>query len=369
MNGSLAKPALLDTGTEELTQLLRQWGEAPYRAAQVRDTLPKALRERLAEHFRLGGARIVESRDSALDDTRKFLFELDDGNLIEGVLMRYHHGNTLCVSTQVGCRMGCAFCASTRGGLIRNLTPGEMLGQVLSAGAAVNSNPQSPVGAAAHGGPQNAGEPHNAGGPQIRPIDNLVLMGSGEPLDNYDNVLAFLRRVTAPAPEGLGISARNISLSTCGLPEGMDRLAQEDLAVTLCLSLHSPDETTRAGLIPAARAFSLKQVMDALRRYVRSTGRRAIIEYALIAGVNDTPADAAKLAALLRGLQAHVNLIPLNDVPESGLKGVTHAQAERFLRQLTAHGVSATIRRTLGADIEGACGQLRRRRMEEKNEE
>lgn len=360
MSEPLQKPALLDQSREELAQVLGQWGQPAYRAGQIRDmllkgrrisdmqTIPKALREQLAQHFRLGGARIVESRDSALDDTRKFLFELDDGNLIEGVLMRYHHGSTLCVSTQVGCRMGCAFCASTRGGLVRHLAPGEMLGQILAVTA----------------------DEHNTtvGKASGRAIDNLVLMGSGEPLDNYDNVLSFLRRATAPAPEGLGISARNISVSTCGLPAGMDRLAQENLPVTLCLSLHSADEATRGRLIPAARAFSLSQVIDALRRYVRQTGRRAIVEYALIAGVNDSPADAAKLAALLRGLQVHVNLIPLNDVPESDLKGVTHAQAERFLRQLTGHGVSATIRRTLGADIEGACGQLRRRRMEESNE-
>ncbi len=351
MTETMQKPALLDMDLQQLTQALGELGQPAYRARQVMDgllqgktiegmsTLPKSLREQLAQRFRLGGAAIVESKESALDDTRKYLFALDDGHLIEGVLMRYHHGNTLCLSTQVGCRMGCAFCASTRGGLVRNLTAGEMLGQVLSINAALGGG---------------------------RQVTNLVLMGSGEPLDNYDDVLAFLRRATASAENhGLGISARNISLSTCGLPQGMRRLAGEGLPVTLCLSLHAADEAVRARLIPAARAYPLLEVMDALRHYVATTGRRAIIEYALIEGTNDSAADAAKLAALLKGLQAHVNLIPLNDVPETGLKGSSRAGAERFLKWLTDKGVSATVRRTMGADIEGACGQLRRRRLEE----
>jgi 23S rRNA (adenine2503-C2)-methyltransferase len=229
-----------------------------------------------------------------------------------------------------------AFCASTKAGLVRNLTPGEMLGEVIAANAA-----------------------HGAG----RQVTNLVLMGSGEPLDNYENVLKFLRM--ASAPEGLGISPRNISVSTCGLPEGMRRLAKEALPLTLCLSLHSPDDTMRAKLIPAAKAYSVRQVMDALRDYVQETGRRAIVEYALISGINDRPEDAAKLAAVLHGLQCHVNVIPLNDVLESGLKGSPEAVVKRFLADLDRLGVSATKRRTLGEDIEGACGQLRRRHLEE----
>ena len=235
--------------------------------------------------------------------------------------------------------MGCAFCASTTAGLVRNLAAGEMLGQVIA------------VNAARGGG---------------RQIVNLVLMGSGEPLDNYDNVVKFLRLVTSS--DGLGISPRNISVSTCGLPEGMDRLAGEGLPLTLCLSLHAPDDEGRRALIPAARAYSVKQVVDALRRYVDATGRRAIVEYALIDGVNDSPAHAQRLAALLRGLRCHVNLIPLNAVDEAPLKGSKPQAVERFLQELTRLNVSVTKRRTLGEDIEGACGQLRRRHLEDSSE-
>lgn len=343
------KPALLDMTPEELAGSLSALGEAKYRAGQVygwlmkgRDfdgmaNIPQALKEKLAGSFRLGGVKIIEARKSEKDNTEKYLYALEDGNVVEGVLLAYKHGNTLCVSTQVGCRMGCAFCASTKAGLVRNLAPGEMLGQVISVNAA-------------HGGG--------------RQVTNLVLMGSGEPLDNYDNVLKFLR--LAASPDGLGISPRNMSLSTCGLPDGMERLAREGLPLTLCLSLHSPDDKKRAELVPASRAYPIARVMDALRSYVDATGRRAVLEYALIAGVNDTPADAERLAALLRGLQCHVNLIPLNDVKEAMLSGSPAACVNRFLSDLTRLGVSATVRRTLGEDIEGACGQLRRRHLEGK---
>lgn len=343
------KPALLDMTREELAGALVALGEPKFRAAQVHGWLmkgrdadgmanvPATTREKLKAHFTLGGVRIVETHRSAHDETEKYLFALEDGNVIEGVLLSYQHGHTLCVSTQVGCRMGCTFCASTTAGLVRNLTAGEMLGQVI----AVN---------AAHGGG--------------RQVTNLVLMGSGEPLDNYENVLKFLRM--AASPEGLGISPRNISLSTCGLPDGMDRLSKEGLPLTLCLSLHSPDDEGRQALIPAARAFTVKQVVDALRRYVDVTGRRAIVEYALMDGVNDSPAHAARLAALLRGLQCHVNLIPLNAVAEAPLRGSPPQVVDRFFNDLTRLGVSATKRRTLGEDIEGACGQLRRRHLEDR---
>ena len=340
-------PALLDMTPEELKAAVADMGQPAFRAKQIREwlmkgrsfeemnNLPSLLREELAQRFRMGGVTIIETRRSAADETEKFLFELEDGNIVEGVLLSYKHGNTLCLSTQVGCRMGCAFCASTKGGLVRNLFAGEMLSQVI----AVNR---------LHGGG--------------RQITNLVLMGSGEPLDNYDNVLKFLRLATSP--DGLGISPRNVSLSTCGLPEGMKRLADEGLPLTLCLSLHSPHAETRASLIPAAKAFSLDEVMGALRDYVTKTGRRAVIEYALIDGVNDTDRDALMLAALLRGLLCHVNLIPLNAVAGSEMKGSGKAASERFLNRLMKLGVSATIRRTLGGDIEGACGQLRQRRLD-----
>ncbi len=344
MNG---KPALLDMTGEELASALAALGQPAFRARQVGEwllrgvnfdgmtNLPAALRGQLEEKYIVGGAAIVEARQSQKDDTEKYLYRFADGNVVEGVLLRYHHGNTLCVSTQVGCRMGCAFCASTKDGLIRNLTAGEMLGQPI----AVNDR--------------------LGGG---RQVTNLVLMGSGEPLDNYDNVLAFLRRATDA--NGLGISARNISLSTCGLPEGMAKLAKEGLPLTLCLSLHSPFDEARARLMPAARAFTVRQVVQALKDYIAATGRRAIVEYALIAGTNDREEDARALAALLKGTLCHVNLIPLNAVPEAGLAGTTREGANRFAARLTSLGLSATVRRTLGEDIEGACGQLRRRHME-----
>jgi 23S rRNA (adenine2503-C2)-methyltransferase len=342
----MEKPALLDMTPEELEISLASLDEPKFRAAQItgwlmkgRDAagmvnIPQALKDKLEEHFRLGGVKIIETRKSGKDDTEKYLYALDDGNVVEGVLLSYQHGNTLCVSTQVGCRMGCAFCASTAAGLVRNLAPGEMLGQAIAVNAAKGFG---------------------------RAVTNLVLMGSGEPLDNYDNVMKFLRMASSPA--GLGVSPRNISLSTCGLPEGMERLAREGMPVTLCLSLHSPDDKKRAGLIPASRAYPIARVMEALRNYVETTGRRAIVEYALIDGVNDAPAEAARLAGLLKGLQCHVNLIPLNSVKEAALRGSPPASVERFLNDLTRLGVSATVRRTLGEDIEGACGQLRRRHL------
>lgn len=343
------KPALLDMTPGELACALTALGEPKYRAAQVvgwlmkgRDidgmaNLPSNLKQSLTMNFRVGGVRIIETHRSEKDETEKYLYALEDGNVVEGVLLSYKHGNTLCVSTQVGCRMGCAFCASTAAGLVRNLSPGEMLSQVI----AVN---------AAHG--------------QGRHVTNLVLMGSGEPLDNYDNVLKFLR--IAASPDGLGISPRNMSLSTCGLPEAMERLSTEGMPLTLCLSLHSPDDAVRTALIPAAKAFSVNRVVGALKRYAETTGRRAIVEYALIDGVNDKPADAVKLANLLKGMQCHVNLIPLNTVKEAGLIGSPPASVQRFLDELTRLGVSATKRRTLGEDIEGACGQLRRGHLERK---
>lgn len=339
-----AKPALLDMSLQELTDAVVEAGFPKFRAKQVWDWLlkgkdfeqmanvPSDVREKLVENYRVGGVRILERLDSEKDGTRKYLFELDDGNILEGVLLRYHYGNTLCLSTQVGCRMGCAFCASTKDGLIRNLSPGEMLGQVL----AVNAD--------------------EGGG---RSVTNLVLMGSGEPLDNYENTMRFLRLVSAP--DGMGISPRNISLSTCGLVDKMGDLAREGLPVTLCVSLHSARDEQRQTIMPIARVWSVKQVTQAAKAYEKATGRRVIFEYALTEGVNDTPEDARALAELLKGFACHVNVIALNVAQGSALRGSSHVEA--FLKMLHDLGVSATRRRTLGEDIEGACGQLRQRRL------
>ena len=321
--------------------------ESGFRARQIREwlnrgaaidemtNLSNALRARLSEIAVANPVRILESYKSKLDETEKFLYALQDGNLIEGVVMRYHHGDTLCVSTQVGCRMGCAFCASTLDGRVRNLTPGEILGQVVAANRHIRE--QDPE----------------------RRIHNIVLMGSGEPFDNYDNVVKFLRLVNAP--EGLNISLRNVSLSTCGLVPRMIEFAEEGLPVTLSLSLHAPNDMIRKKIMPVANAFSMNEVLAACKNYVEKTGRRVIFEYALIRDVNSAPAHADELARRLRGLQCHVNLIPLNDVKERNLRAPTRQTVEAFLKRLEQRGISATVRREMGADIEGACGQLRRK--------
>ncbi len=301
--------------------------------------LSAALRKRLSEVAVANPVRILESYKSQIDETEKFLYALTDGNLIEGVLMRYHHGDTLCVSTQVGCRMGCAFCASTLDGRVRNLTPGEILGQV----AAANRHIQ-------------------AEDPQRR-VHNIVLMGSGEPLDNYDNVVRFLKLVNAP--EGLNISLRNISLSTCGLVPRMYDFANEGLPVTLSLSLHAPNDEIRRKIMPVAHAYTFDQVLAACKNYVDKTGRRVIFEYALIRDLNSDVRHAEELARRLRGLRCHVNLIPLNDVKERNLAAPDRKTVDAFLKRLELKHISATIRREMGADIEGACGQLRRKVLDE----
>ncbi len=340
---------LSDRTLSELTSLLAEWGEPAYRAKQVfswlargvrpseMTNLPKTLREKLAA-LPYGGARIALTRVSAKDDTAKYLFTLDDENLVEGVLMRYHYGNTACISTQVGCRMGCAFCASTLEGKVRDLSAGEMLGEVA---AIEESEP-----------------PRSDGG---RRVTNLVLMGSGEPLDNFDNVVRFLHLVTAP--EGMGVSSRNISVSTCGIVPMIDRFLAEAPHVTLSISLHAHDDETRSRLMPVNRAYPIAEVVAAAKRYESASGRRVVFEYALIAGVNDQASDAAALARLLRGMRCHVNLIPLNTVAERALTGTDRKAAEAFCESLNRLRLSATVRREMGADIEGACGQLRRRVM------
>ena len=333
---------------EELSQLLRELGEPAFRAKQVFQWLhrgaadfdemtnvPKSLREKLREHCVLTVPTVERKQVSAQDGTIKYLWRLADGNCIESVLMRYRHGNTLCVSCEVGCRMGCAFCASTLGGLVRRLSAGEILDQVIFV--------QKDSGMS---------------------VNNIVMMGIGEPLDNFDNVLRFLRLVNDP--EGLNIGMRHISLSTCGLVEGIDRLAELDLQLTLSVSLHAPDDETRSRLMPVNRAVGVERLMESCRAYFRRTGRRISYEYAMVDGVNDSDAMADKLVRLLRGQSAHVNLIPLNNVEESPLK--PSRRVRQFQQRLEAQGVTCTVRRKLGSDIDASCGQLRRRAMREKKE-
>lgn len=344
---------LLDMSPEAIQAVFQQRGLPAFRARQVQEwllkgagfdemtNLPLALRERLKRDFALGGCRIEHKQVSALDGTIKYLFAFSDLNMVEGVLMHYKYGNTLCISTQVGCRMGCAFCASTLEGRVRNLTSGEMLGEVIAAN-------------------------RDAGGGKERAITNIVLMGSGEPLDNYDNVTRFLRLVSHP--DGLNIGLRHISLSTCGLVPQMKRFAREGLPVTLSLSLHAPNDTIRRQLMPVANAFAMEDVLDACRYYIEQTGRRVIFEYALVDQLNSRPEHAAELAQRLRGMQCHVNVIPLNSVEEKALRGADEAAIERFMQELERRHISVTRRREMGDDIDGACGQLRRHYLADQAE-
>lgn len=340
------KPQLLGYMPEELTELIKAQGQPAFRAGQVfswlhkgvefgdMSNLPKALREWLMENTIAQPVSILETHVSKLDGTVKFLFGLIDGNCVEGVLMSYHHGHTLCISTQVGCRMGCAFCASTLDGCVRSLTAAEMLGQVHCANRHLGSEGK---------------------------VHNIVLMGSGEPLDNYDNIMRFFRLVNRE--QGLNISLRSISLSTCGLADKIRDLADEGLPVTLSISLHAPNDEIRRQTMPVAKAFPMDVLLSACRYYIEKTGRRVIFEYALIDGVNAEPAHAEELAKRLRGMQCHVNVIPLNSVAERNLKGVTETKIKAFLQTLADRHISATRRREMGDDIQGACGQLRRKSL------
>lgn len=334
---------------EEMTQTLRDMGEPAFRGKQVfswlhggvesfgeMTNLPKTLREKLARSCMFTPPKAVRRQVSKLDGTVKYLWELGDGNCIESVLMRYRHGNTVCISSQVGCLMGCAFCASTLAGKVRNLTPAELLDQVIFT--------QKDSGA---------------------PISNIVLMGIGEPLDNLDNVLKFLELVNCP--EGLNIGMRHISLSTCGIIPGIERLAELGLQLTLSVSLHAPDDETRSRIMPVNRAYPVEALFSACHRYFQKTGRRISFEYAMIDGVNDHDHQADLIAEKLRGMPGHVNLIPLNDVVESPFKPSKRTAA--FQKRLESHGITATVRRSLGGDIDASCGQLRRKAMEERKGE
>lgn len=345
------KTQLLSMTPEELGVFLKEMGQPAFRAKQVfswlhqgvpfdgMSNLPKALREKLKETCMDNPVEVIERITSKLDGTIKLLYKLHDGHIIEGVLMRYKYGNTLCVSTQVGCRMGCKFCASTLDGCARSLTPAELLGQIVCANGVLAE--------------KEAGQK----------VGNIVLMGSGEPFDNYDNVVKFLRILRMEG--GLCIGMRSVSLSTCGLVPNMRRFAEENLPVTLSLSLHAPNDEIRQMTMPVAKVYSMDEVLDACRYYIEKTGRRVIFEYALVHGVNAAPQQAAELASRLRGMQCHVNLIPLNSVPERGLQGVNEREIDAFKKELEKRNISVTRRREMGDDIEGACGQLRRRYMQE----
>lgn len=333
-----------DLSLAQLEDVCANLNQPKFRAKQIFENLhlgktldeisniPKTLKEQLKLQFIDNPVSIIETL-TGKDGTQKFLYRLHDGNIIEGVLLSYEYGNTLCVSTQVGCRMGCKFCASTLGGLVRNLSCGEILAQVLVVNRMLG------------------------GDAKTRKITNIVLMGSGEPLDNYDNVLNFIHLVNAP--EGINIAQRNISLSTCGLVPQINKLAQEGLQIILTISLHAPTDDIRQKIMPIANKYSIKDIVKSARKYFEATGRRVIFEYALSKGTNDTPECAKTLSKLLSGFPAHVNVIPLNEVKERDLPTVTRKHAYAFAESLQKLGLSASVRRTMGEDIGGACGQLR----------
>ena len=333
---------------EELETYIVSLGEPKFRAKQIftwlakgvtefdgMRNLPLSLRERLSAEADAGGLKLLRKQASAKDGTAKYLWELRDGNAVETVVMRYRHGATVCISSQVGCRMGCAFCASAIGGLVRSLEASEMLDEVIFS--------QREYGKA---------------------VTHIVLMGIGEPLDNLDNVLRFLR--LANCPEGLNIGMRHISLSTCGLPEGITALAKENLQLTLAISLHAPDDATRSKLMPANRGVGVKQIKRSCLDYFEATGRRITLEYAMIGGVNDTPEQAQALAELARQVRAHVNLIPLNHVEERPFGPSSPERMRAFCAVLDKEGTNYTVRRSLGGDVDASCGQLRRRREQEE---
>lgn len=337
----MEKRCISSLDLEQLTGLMKELGQPGFRAKQIFHWLhqklatefsqmtdqPKALLARLEEGWYIA-APAVRRKQVSKDGTVKYLLELADGNCIETVLMRYHYGNTVCVSTQVGCRMGCRFCASTQAGRVRNLEAGEIAAEIYTA-------------------QRDSGER----------VSHIVLMGIGEPLDNYDEVLKFLRLISHP--EGVNIGMRNISLSTCGLVPMILRLAQEKLQITLSISLHAPNNPMRSGMMPVNDAYPVEELIAACRQYQKITGRRISFEYSMVKGVNDSAETARELAALIRGMGAHVNLIPINPVDGSPYSASDAANVERFRALLERMGVNATVRRRLGTDISAACGQLR----------
>ena len=327
----------------ELTAALKEMGQPAFRGKQVyswlhkgvrgydqMSNLPKSLQAELAERYPILPPKVVRKQESAKDGTIKYLWQLSDGNCVETVLMRYNYGNTVCISTEVGCRMGCAFCASTIGGLVRQLEPFEMLDEVLF--TQVDSG---------------------------LPISRVVLMGIGEPLDNFDNVLRFLELINSE--EGMNLSMRHISLSTCGLVPKIDELAAKKLQISLAISLHGPNNEIRSRIMPVNKAYPMEELIAACRRYYEATSRRIHFEYAMIDGVNDSEENAREILRVMKGLPAHFNLIPLNHVEESPLMPSSKAAVAKFQQILENGGITATVRRTLGGDIDASCGQLRRK--------
>ncbi len=335
---------------DELKVQLSEIGEKPFRAKQIfvwlhnravtnfseMTDLSTGLREKLENIFYISKPKLLRKQVSAQDGTIKYLWELGDGNAVETVLMRYKHGNTVCISTQVGCKMGCAFCASAIGGLVRNLSPAEMIDEVLFTQV-------------------DSGEK----------ISNIVLMGIGEPLDNYDNTIKFLRLVNSE--NGLNIGMRHISLSTCGLTDKFAELEDENLQLTLSVSLHAPDDQTRNKIMPVNRKKGVDELFSSCRKYFTKTGRRISFEYAMIDGVNDTDFHAETLAQKVKGISCHVNLIPLNHVDEREFRPSKPENLKNFVKILEKKGVNVTVRRKLGGDIDASCGQLRRKSQKEKN--
>ena len=343
MTDAFERKDILSLLPEELEAEFAALGEAKFRAAQVfqwlgrgvRDfegmsNLSKELRQKLNDRFYLYEPKVLSKQVSAIDGTIKYLWELRDGNAVETVVLSYKHGNTVCVSSQVGCRQGCAFCASTIGGLVRNLNASEILDEVLF--SELDSG---------------------------KKISNIVLMGIGEPLDNFDNVMRFLELVNHP--KGMNIGMRHISLSTCGIIERFDELAERDLQLTLSVSLHAPDDETRSRIMPANHGRGVEKLIDACRVYFEKTGRRISFEYAMIDGVNDSPEQAKLLARHAKAVSAHVNLIPLNHVEERQFQPSTPEHLKRFIKILEDDGVNVTVRRRLGSDVDASCGQLRRK--------
>ena len=331
----------------EMSAIFKEMGQPGFRAKQVytwlhkgvrsydeMTNLPKGLRDTLAENYPIHAPEVVRRQESKKDGTIKYLWKLHDGNCVETVLMRYRYGNTVCISTEVGCRMGCAFCASTIGGLVRRLEPYEMLDEVLFT--------QADSGL---------------------PISHIVLMGIGEPLDNFDNVMRFLELVNSG--DGMNISMRHISLSTCGLVPKIDELAKRKLQISLAISLHGPNDEIRNRIMPVNKAYPIDELLSACRRYYAATSRRIHFEYAMIAGVNARERDAKELLSRLKGLPAHINMIPLNHVEESPFEPSSKAAVAAFQKILEDGGITATVRRTLGGDIDASCGQLRRKYTKE----
>ncbi len=339
---------LKDLTFEELEKFIEELGEKKFRAKQIfkwlhlpvssfdeMTNISAALRQKLSEVSYISKAEIEEKYVSKIDNTKKYLLRLDDGNIIECVVMYYKHGITICISSQVGCAMGCKFCASTIGGKVRNLSAGEILDEVLFVEKDIGER-----------------------------ISNIVMMGIGEPLDNFDNVIKFLYNVNNE--NGINIGFRHISLSTCGIVPNIDKLAEYEMPITLSISLHAVTDEKRSSIMPVNNAYNILSLIDSCKRYIEKTGRRISFEYSLISGVNDTPADAHALAKLLKGMLCHVNLIPVNAVKENSFEKPSKESIERFRAIIEKYNIPATVRRELGSDISASCGQLRRNRIEKE---